>query len=46
MSAPWTRYWQSLSPALQRYYCSSLLPCLVFQVLVVFYLVNIPRFLP
>lgn len=30
MIAPWSRYWQSLSPALQRYYCSSLLPCLLF----------------
>lgn len=35
MSAAWTRYWQSLSPALQRYYCSSLLPCVVFLVLAV-----------
>jgi hypothetical protein len=32
MSAAWSRYWQSLSPALQRYYCSSLLPCLLFLV--------------
>ena len=35
MSAPWSRYWQSLSPALQRYYCRSLLPCLLFLVLAV-----------
>lgn len=33
MSAPWSGYWQSLSPALRRYYCSSLLPCLLFLVL-------------
>ena len=33
MSGIATRYWQSLSPALQRYYCSSLLPCLLFLVL-------------
>ena len=32
MSAAWSRYWQSLSPALQRYYCASLLPCLLFLV--------------
>ena len=33
MSAIWSGYWQSLSPALRRYYCSSLLPCLLFLVL-------------
>lgn len=28
-----SRYWQSLSPALRRYYRASLLPCLVFLAL-------------
>ena len=35
MSAPWSRYWQSLSPALQRYYCSSLVPSVLFIALAV-----------
>ncbi|HOU66272.1 MAG TPA: hypothetical protein PK861_09590 [Thermomonas sp.] len=30
-----TRYWQSLSPALRRYYRASVVPCLVFTGLVV-----------
>lgn len=35
MNAPWSRYWRSLSPALQRYYCNSVAPCLLFVVLTV-----------
>ncbi len=35
MSALWSGYWQSLSPALRRYYCSSLLPSVLFLALAV-----------
>ena len=30
MNNPLKRYWQSLSPALRRYYCASVLPGLLF----------------
>jgi hypothetical protein len=33
MSTLWSRYWHSLSPALRRYYCSSLLPSVLFLAL-------------
>lgn len=33
MTTPWARYWQGLSPALQRYYCASLWPSLLFVAL-------------